>query len=155
MASSSAIGTLLEMARQRNDEAAQELGRAIRFANATERKLEVLLQYRDDYASRFESGLFRGLSAVEYSNFRSFLDKLETAAGGQRELLRDAEAQVEARRSAWEAAARRQESFAMLAGQMEREERKRDDRREQRLMDEWANRPRLSRKQAHVNRNRS
>jgi flagellar FliJ protein len=146
VASPGALRTLLELARRRNDDAERDLGTALQFASATKRKLELLLQYRDEYASRFESGLFRGLSALEYSNFRSFLGKLETAAGDQQELLRDAEAQVEARRAAWKAAARRQESFAALASRMESEQRKRADRRDQRLTDESAVRSKLSRK---------
>jgi flagellar FliJ protein len=146
MASAKSLGTLIEVARERSDKAAQELGEAVRLASATKEKLELILQYRDDYANRFESGLFRGLSGLEYSNFLSFLAKLEAAAERQRETVHDAEVQVEAQRLAWQATVRRHESLATLVRRMDREERKREDRRDQKLMDENAARLSIPRK---------
>jgi flagellar FliJ protein len=138
MLHSSALGTLIELAKQRTNEAVKALGEAVRSANAAREKHALLVQYRDDYIGRFQSDLVRGLSTSTYSNYRSFLDKLESVARAQEKVLRDAEGRVEARRSAWNAAIRKRDSFITLADRMEAEDRRLEARRDQRLTDEIA-----------------
>jgi flagellar FliJ protein len=138
MSDSSPLPTLIELARQRVDDAARALGEAVRNADAARAKLALLAQYRDDYARRFQAGLERGLSTICYSNFRSFLDKLESAARGQEDAVRDAEGYVEARRSAWEAATRKLDSFLTLLDRARIEKKRVEDKREQRITDERA-----------------
>lgn len=146
MAARSPLMTLIELAQRRADDAVQALGEAVRFAEAAREKLALLAQYRDDYASRFQAGLVRGLSMLDYQNYCSFLDQLESAAGRQERAVRDAEEHVEARRAAWREAVRRRDSFVALADRMEAEQRKIASKYEQRLTDEHAIRSRHARR---------
>jgi flagellar FliJ protein len=129
------------------DEAARQLGEAVRLADAARDKLSVLVGYRDDYANQLRACISVGLPTTEYRNFWSFLERLETAVRGQGNLVRAAEEQVEARRIAWQAAARKHESFLILGGRMKAECMKREGKRDQKMMDEYAARSGLVRRQ--------
>jgi flagellar protein FliJ len=140
MLHSSALATLIELANQRTNEAVRALGEAVRSADAAREKHALLVRYRDDYASRFQSDLMRGLSAPNYSNYRSFLGKLESAACRQEKVLRDAEGCVETRRDVWKAAIRKRDAFIALADRMKAEKKRLEARRDQRLTDDIATR---------------
>jgi flagellar FliJ protein len=140
MATSSAIHTLIELATKDVDEAAKQLGMAIRASEETEQKLALLLQYRDDYAARCQSGLTAGLTAAGYHNFRVFLEKLDYAIAGQREVVSAAHKRVNAARSAWQENERKRMSFGTLASRAEKQARQLETRRDQKLTDEHATR---------------
>lgn len=146
MATQSALDTLIELATKDADHAAKRLGAAIRAGEEAEQKLALLLQYRDDYAARCQAGLSAGLSAAGYHNFRVFLDKLDHAISGQREVVRQTQVRIEQERTAWQASERRRLSFGTLASRAQKEARRHEMRRDQKLTDEHATR------QAHYKR---
>jgi len=143
MATSSAINTLIELAKKDTDEAAKRLGIAIRASEETGKKLALLLQYRDDYAARCQSGLATGLSAAGYHNFRLFLEKLDSAIAGQREVIREANKLVDAARLVWQENERKRMSFGTLASRAQKQAREQETRRDQKLTDEHAARQTL------------
>lgn len=130
--------TLVELAQRRADDSVRALGDAVRFADAARDKLALLEQYRDDYAKRMQEGLRRGLSMLDYQNYCAFLGQLDSAANRQEEAVRDAEHNVESRRSAWRDALRKRDSFLALADRLDAEHAKIESKREQRLTDEHA-----------------
>lgn len=140
MATSSAINTLIELAKKDTDEAAKRLGIAIRASEETGQKLALLLQYRDDYAARCQSELAAGLSAAGYHNFRVFLEKLDSAIAGQREVVREANKLVDAARRVWQENERKRMSFGTLASRAQKQAREQETRRDQKLTDEHATR---------------
>jgi flagellar protein FliJ len=140
MASTSALETLIELATNQTDEAAKRLGRAIRDCQDTEQKLQMLLQYREDYYERFHSGMAAGLSMAGYRNFQLFLDKLDAAINGQQKIADDAKRRREEERSAWQASERKRMSFDALATRSEQERQRQENKRDQKMMDEYANR---------------
>lgn len=143
MATHSAINTLIELATKDADAAAQRLGAALRASEETEHKLALLLQYRDDYAARCQSELAAGLTATGYHNFRVFLEKLDSAIAGQREVVSAAHKLVDAARSAWQENERKRMSFGTLANRAQKQARQHETRREQKLTDEHATRQTL------------
>ena len=140
MATHSALETLIELATNQTDEAAKRLGRAIRACEDTEQKLALLLQYRDDYDARFKSGLANGISAAGYRNFQLFLDKLDTAIAGQQQIVNDAKRRILDERGAWQSCERKRMSFDTLATRAEQAEQRKENKRDQKLMDEFATR---------------
>ncbi len=143
MATHSAINTLIELATKDADEAAKRLGVAIHASAETEQKLALLLQYRDDYAARCQSDLASGLTATGYHNFRVFLEKLDSAIAGQREVVSAAQKLVDAARSAWQENERKRMSFDTLANRAQKQARQHETRRDQKLTDEHATRQTL------------
>ena len=140
MATSSAINTLIELATNECDKAAQELGTAIRIANETEKKLDLLLHYRDDYASRLQVNQAEGLTITGYRNFQLFLDKLDQAIIGQQKIVLENRKRVEESQRAWQAAEHKKMSFDTLAERKRKEAQLKETRREQKQMDEFATR---------------
>jgi len=140
MATTTALDTLIELATNETDEAAKRLGRAIRTCEDTEQKLALLLQYRDDYQARFQSGLATGITASGYRNFQMFLEKLDTAIAGQQKIVDDAKRRMNDERGAWQSSERKRMSYDTLAARAEQDAQRKENRRDQKLMDEFATR---------------
>jgi flagellar FliJ protein len=143
MATPSALDTLIELAVNETDEAAKRLGNAIRACQDTEKKLELLLQYRDDYAVRFQSSMAAGLTAAGYRNFQLFMDKLDAAISGQQQVVSDAQRRVGTEQGAWQASERKRMSYDTLATRAHNTEQRREARRDQKQTDELAARKTL------------
>lgn len=140
MAINPALETLIELATNATDEAAKRLAHAVRACEDTEQKLNMLLQYREDYHARFQSGLASGISMAGYRNFQLFLDKLDTAITGQQKLVEDAKRRMGQERNAWQTNERKRMSYGTLATRIEKQEQRKEDKRDQKLMDEYASR---------------
>jgi flagellar protein FliJ len=140
MAINPALETLIELATNQTDEAAKRLGRAIRTCEDAEQKLQMLLQYREDYYARFQSSMAAGLSIAGYRNFQLFLDKLDAAINGQQKIAEDARRRREEERTAWQNSERKRMSYGTLASRSEKEEQRKENKRDQKMMDEYANR---------------
>lgn len=140
MAINPALETLIELATGETDEAAKRLGRAVRACEDTEQKLALLLQYRDDYTARFQSGMATGITAAGYRNFQLFLDKLDAAISGQEQIVNDAKRRMDSERSAWQESERKRMSYGTLATRAHKEQERKETKRDQKLMDEFANR---------------
>ncbi len=140
MAINSALETLIELATNQTDEAAKRLGRAIRACEDTEQKLTLLLQYREDYDMRFKAGMAAGISAAGYRNFQLFLEKLDTAIAGQQRIVQDAKHRINDERGAWQTCERKRMSYDTLATRAQQAEQRKENKRDQKLTDEYATR---------------
>lgn len=138
MATSSALDTLIELATQQTDEAAKRLGRAVRTGEEAQQKLQMLLQYRDDYMDRFHASLQSGLSAAGYRNFQLFLDKLDEAIKGQQRVVQDTQQRVTRERGAWQDSERKRISYDTLGDRALKAHQLKEMRREQKQTDEFA-----------------
>lgn len=140
MATHSALDTLIELATNQTDEAAKRLGRAIRACEDTEQKLTMLTQYREEYEARFRTGMANGLSIAGYRNFQLFLEKLDAAIDGQERIVQDARRKIATERSTWQSCERKRMSYDTLATRAEQAEQRKENKRDQKLMDEFATR---------------
>ncbi|MBO9535834.1 flagellar export protein FliJ [Herbaspirillum sp.] len=140
MATPSALETLIELATKETDEATKRLGRAIRVSEEAQQKLAILQQYRDDYAARFQETLTTGLTALSYRNFQLFIEKIDTAITGQQDVVRSTQQKVADARMAWQACERKRMSYDTLAARAKEKELRKENRRDQKAMDEHASR---------------
>ncbi len=138
MAILSALNTLIDLAIKDSDDAAKKLGEAIRAAEETEKKLTLLLGYRDEYAARFQTSLETGLTAMDYRNFQLFIGKLDTAIAGQQVVVLDAKRQIDSERKAWQDCERKRLSYDTLATRAEKERLHKENKRDQKQTDEHA-----------------
>jgi flagellar FliJ protein len=138
MAAPSALDTLIDLARKETDEAAKRLGAALRVGEEAEQKLELLQQYRNDYAARCQANLANGLSITHFHNFQVFMQKLDHAIAGQQKVSADARQRAEQARSAWLACEQKKMSFVTLADRANRESARRELYRDQKQNDEYA-----------------
>jgi flagellar protein FliJ len=138
MATPSALNTLIELANKETDEAAKKLGIALRAGEEAEQKLELLTQYRDDYATRCQSTLSAGISTTQLNNFQVFMQKLEHAIAGQQKVVADARLRIAQARAAWQACEQKKMSFVTLADRVNKESTRRELWLDQKQNDEHA-----------------
>jgi flagellar FliJ protein len=132
------IKTLIGLAQDDVDAAAQRLGRAQRERNDVEGQLDALVQYRDEYHSRFTTTAQSGMPAGNMRNFQAFIDTLDAAIDQQRNLLATATARVEAAKPDWQRQKQKLGSYEVLQTRGEAAEAKTVARRDQRDADEFA-----------------
>lgn len=138
MANRSALTTLIELAQRDSDEAAKRLGVALKAADETEQKLTMLLGYRDDYALKLDAAQVKGITPMAYRNFVAFMDKLDQAVRGQREVVKHAQHKSAMEKAAWQASERKRLSYRTLNERAATEALKLENKRDQKLMDEHA-----------------
>ena len=138
MANSSALETLIDLATKETDEATKRLGRAVRTSEEAQQKLGILEQYREDYAVRFQDSLSSGLTAMNYRNFQLFIEKIDVAIAGQKDVVRGAQLRVADARSFWQSCERKRMSYDTLAKRARLTEQLRQNKRDQKQTDEHA-----------------
>jgi flagellar FliJ protein len=138
MATSNALDTLIELATKDSDGAAKELGRRNRLADEAQQKLELLQQFRDDYAKRFEQSMANGLTASSYRNFQLFIDKIDSALAGQQDVVRMARGRIEEAKTAWQGCERKRLSYGTLATRAKNAAAVVASKRDQKQSDEFA-----------------
>jgi flagellar FliJ protein len=138
MASPAALNTLIDLANKATDEAAKRLGAALRISEDATQKLDLLLQYRNDYAERCQSNLTAGISTTQLNNFQVFMHKLDSAIAGQQKVVMDAAHRSEQARTEWIACEQKKMSFVTLADRAGKEGARRELWRDQKQNDEHA-----------------
>ena len=73
------LQTVLDLMHNRADEATRNLARLIANERDAKSKLEMLQNYRDEYAARFRQAAQNGLGQREWQNFQQFIDRLDEA----------------------------------------------------------------------------
>jgi len=129
-----------ELARDRNDSAATQLGALNSEAAKAEAKLNLLLQYRQEYYARYRDAVQRNLHGAGWQNFRDFLEKLDEAIEQQRAAVLLSQQAVQQGRAQWQCTQRDVRAYDTLAERHERAESDRSKKVDQRLMDEFASR---------------
>ena len=138
MAKQSALDTLIELAQRETDDAAKRLGAALKAVDECEQKLTMLLGYRDDYAIRLDAAQVAGITPMAYRNFVAFMDKLEIAINGQREVIKHAQHKSAMEKTAWQASERKRLSYRTLSERAATEALRLENKLDQKQMDEHA-----------------
>lgn len=138
MATSSVLHTLIDLANKETDEAAKQLGIALSVIEEAEQKLDLLQQYRNDYAERCQSNLASGISTTQFNNFQVFMQKLDHAISGQQKVVSDANERATQARAAWLACEQKKMSFVTLSDRANKKEVRRELWRDQKQNDEHA-----------------
>lgn len=142
----SPLDTLIDLATKEAEAATQNLGKAIQATEEAQQKLTLLLQYRDDYADRAQSGCIAGINAMEYRNIQAFLIKLDSAIAGQQEITRSAQNRVTEKKITWQECERKRMSYGTLVDRAQKKQTQSELRRDQKMMDEHAARRALYKK---------
>ena len=103
-------------------------------------KLGELEQYRGDYQQQWISEGQRGVSGQWLMNYQRFLSQLETAIGQQRQSVAWHGNNLDKLRAVWQQRYARLEGLRKLVQRYQEEARLSADKREQKLLDELAQR---------------
>lgn len=129
---------LIDLAEKKLEHAAQALAARTARRREAEAKLQLLMNYREDYFKRFGSAAAAGIDNHLLHNFRAFMQKLDTAINEQHGVLADACLGVCDAQTLWRAEQQRLRSYQVLSERRRGTERARAAKREQREQDEHA-----------------
>jgi len=140
MAEKLPLTTLIELAQTRTDEATRRLGELQNAQTSASAKLDMLVQYRQEYLAQFNQQMQDGLAASQVRNFQNFIITLDGAIEQQRALTVQATTRLGHGRSDWQSSKRRLNSFGTLAERARQFEMAVAGKKEQRESDERAGR---------------
>lgn len=130
---------LIDLAKEQMDNAIIKLGQLNRQRQDIDAKLNLLLQYRQEYQLRLEESVRCGMNMGELQNYRHFLQKLDAAITQQRqvqvefiEIVRVGQVEYQERR-------KKLKSFETLAERHQALEDSKASRREQKELDDFSN----------------
>ena len=134
------LAPVIEMAERAEREAAMQLGHCQGLLSQARVKLGELEQYRGDYQQQWISEGQRGVSGQWLMNYQRFLSQLETAIGQQRQSVAWHGNNLDKLRVVWQQRHARLEGLRKLVQRYQEEARLSADKREQKLLDELAQR---------------
>jgi len=136
-----ALQTVLDLMQKRADEATQQLARLIAAEQDAKAKLQLLADYREEYARRFQAAAQNGLTPQQWRNFQDFLGRLDDAIGQQQQMVARSRDNTSAGQQAWKAQQVKLKAMDALSDRHKQSEMKRESRQEQKMIDEIASRP--------------
>lgn len=134
------LAPVVAMAERAEREAALQLGHCQGLLSQAEVKLGELEHYRSDYQQQWIDEGQRGVSGQWLMNYQRFLSQLETAIGQQRNTMEWHRQNAERAKETWQQRYARLEGLRKLVERYREEARQAEDKREQKLLDELAQR---------------
>lgn len=131
---------LLELMRDRADEASRQLGRLIASEQNARSRLELLQQYRAEYAQRFQEAQTQGLSLQAWQNYLDFLGKIDEAIAQQQGHVDHAAQETATGQANWKAQNTRLKAIDTLAIRHQRALSHKELKQEQKQLDEYSSR---------------
>ena len=140
MKSQSPLITLRDLAQKAVEQASTQLGQVrLSYQNA-EQQLTMLLTYQDEYRVRLNDTLSNGMASSSWQNYQQFIQTLEQAIDQHRNQLAQWNVKVEQAVKHWQEKQQRLNAFETLQERAESTARLQENRLDQKLMDEFAQR---------------
>lgn len=136
MAQKLPLETLTELARKKSEEATRRLGELQNAHTSATQKLDMLLQYRQEYLDQLHGQMQGGVPSAYVRNFQNFIATLNGAIEQQRALTLQADSRLDHGRSDWRHTRQRLNSFDTLADRVRQQEVIATNKKEQRDSDE-------------------
>ncbi|MGB4466898.1 MAG: flagellar export protein FliJ [Azovibrio sp.] len=131
---------LLELMRERTDEASRRLGEVIAVEQSARSKLQLLLDYRSEYVQRFQEAQVQGLTLQVWQNYQAFLNKIDDAIRQQTAQVEASAQNTAAAQQYWQTQNTRLKAIDTLSARHDRKVQYQENRQEQKLLDEFASR---------------
>ena len=135
------LQTVLELMQTRADEATQQLARLIASERDAKSKLDLLQQYRDEYATRFREAAQNGMTRIQWQNYQEFLNRLDEAIAQQHQNVAQQERNTAPGQMNWQQQRKNLKAIDTLSDRHFSRENAREVKREQKAQDEFAARP--------------
>jgi len=131
---------LLELMQEKTDEATRRLGQLIAAEQNARSRLQMLEGYRNEYADRLRSAIAEGITRQVLANYQDFLGRIDDAIRQQRQVVEQTEANTARGQQDWREKNTRLKAIGTLSDRHEEKERHKENRREQKLQDEFTTR---------------
>ena len=132
------LQTVPDLMQSRADEATRQLARLIAAEQDAKGKLDLLSQYREEYARRFQESAQQGMSPLQWKNFQDFLNRLDDAIRQQHLVVANSRNDTAAGQTHWQEQRIRLKAIDTLSDRHYSAELALELRREQKLTDEIA-----------------
>ncbi len=136
--STSVLKTLKEMAAKEVDLATEALAHSMKVVEEAQNKQRLLREYQQDYLKNLNNLMETGVGAETYRNFQNFFTKLDQAVIGQQDVVKFAKQQVKVQRELWQESQRKKLSYEALSLRSDKRELKVEQKKDQKMMDEFA-----------------
>lgn len=131
---------LLEIMQNRADEATRRLGTLIASEQDAKARLQMLEQYRAEYAEKMREAGAQGLTPTALRNYQEFLARIDQAITQQAAAVKHSEVQTAHGQQHWKSQNKQLKAIDTLAVRHEARERHREGKQEQKLLDEFTTR---------------
>lgn len=129
---------LLDLSNMRLDEATRQLGKLIAGEQEASQRLELLVQYRDEYHTRFLSAAGNGLGPDAWRNYQQFLGRLDQAIEQARQVVESSKQRTALGQKHWLDQRGKVKAFDTLAQRHQARMAHAESRHEQKQSDEHA-----------------
>lgn len=136
----SQLDTVTRAAARRRDEAARELSASERDYQASQKKLDMLRQYRVEYSEWIDRAKVSGISPQRLSNAEAFLSSLDTAISEQERQTQTKRRGRDQRHDTWRGQAKRVSAVTSLSHKRRQQAQALEERKDQKRNDEAASR---------------
>lgn len=143
--STQTLALLNQLAADEVETAMQILAHAMQQLEQAERQRTMLEQYQQEYQEQWQLAAQKGLKADLYRNFQGFFSQLELAVRSQNAQIEQCQANVQHKRQLLQEKQRKQKSFEVLITRAKTLQAKAENKRDQKMMDEFASRAKRSR----------
>lgn len=131
---------LLEVMQTRADEATRKLGQLIAAEQSQRSRLQMLEQYRDEYAQRMLEATASGITRLILLNYQEFLARIDEAITQQRTAVESSERSTKVGQGHWQDQNKQLKAIDALSLRHDARERYRENKHEQKLQDEFSTR---------------
>lgn len=131
---------LLDLMQTRADEATRKLGQLIAAEQSQRSRLQMLEQYRDEYAQRMLEATADGITRLILLNYQAFLARIDEAIAQQRTAVENSERSTKAGKNQWQDQNKQLKAIGTLSQRHDARERYRENKEEQKLQDEFSTR---------------
>lgn len=135
-----ALQSVLELMQRRTDDATRHLAHLIANEQDGKSKLEMLQQYRNEYADRFQQAAQNGIGQREWGNYQDFLNRLDEAIDQQGKNVGLLAKNTAIGQAQWQQQRTKLKAFDTLSQRHQTNEAALESRREQKIQDEFASR---------------
>lgn len=140
MAQPFSLQPLLELMQTRTDEATRTLGKLIAAEQSQRSRLQMLEQYREEYAQRLRESIAQGITRLVMLNYQDFLARIDEAIAQQKLAVENSERSTKAGQEEWKAQNKQLKAIDTLSQRHDARERLRENKIEQKLQDEFTTR---------------
>ncbi|EPA9110788.1 MAG: flagellar export protein FliJ [Serratia liquefaciens] len=132
--------TLRDLAQDAVEQATRQLGQVRKAQQAAEQQLSMLLNYQDEYRQKLNNQLSVGMESSNWQNYQQFIGTLEQAIAQHRQQLTQWGEKVDHAMKQWQDKQQRLNAFETLHTRAQSAELQLENKRDQKLMDEFAQR---------------
>lgn len=140
MAQPFSLQPLLDIMQERTDEATRKLGQLIAAEQNEKSRLQMLEQYRAEYAKRMSDATAQGITRMVLRNYQEFLARIDDAISAQRLSVQNSEDNTRAGQESWKSQNKQLKALDTLSQRHDLRERYREGKQDQKLQDEFSTR---------------